>query len=119
MNGRWFLGVDGGQSSTAALIGDEFGTVVGVGRAGPCNHVSTAESHARFRDAIGGAVGAARRAAGIPEARFTAACLGLSGGPHDKEALVREMISAEHYRITNDAVIALLGAIVLARKEID
>jgi N-acetylglucosamine kinase-like BadF-type ATPase len=34
----------------------------------------------------------------------------LSGGPHDKEALVREIISAEHYRITNDAVIALLGA---------
>ena len=56
---RWFLGVDGGQSSTSALIGDEAGQVVGVGYAGPCNHVSSAESHARFRDAIGGAVGAA------------------------------------------------------------
>lgn len=111
---RWFLGVDGGQSSTAALIGDESGNVVGAGHAGPCNHVSTAESHARFRDAIGGAVNAACQAAGITagikEARFAAACLGLSGGPHDKEALVREMISAEHYRITIDAVIALLGA---------
>ena len=50
------------------------------------------------------------KAAGITEVRFAAACLGLSGGPHDKEALVREMIAAEHYRITNDAVIALLGA---------
>jgi N-acetylglucosamine kinase-like BadF-type ATPase len=110
VSGRWFLGVDGGQSSTAALIGDESGKVVGVGHAGPCNHVSTAESHARFRDAIGGAVNAACQAAGIREARFAAACLGLSGGPHDKEALVREMISAERYHITNDAVIALLGA---------
>ncbi len=110
MSGRWFLGVDGGQSSTAALIGDESGKVVGVGHAGPCNHVSTAESHARFRDAIGGAVSAASQAAGITEARFAAACLGLSGGPHDKDALVREIISAEHYHITNDAVIALLGA---------
>jgi len=107
---RWFLGVDGGQSSTAALVGDESGKVVGVGHAGPCNHVSTAESHARFRDAIGGAVNAACQAAGLMEMRFAAACLGLSGGPQDKEALVREMISAEHYRITNDAVIALLGA---------
>jgi N-acetylglucosamine kinase-like BadF-type ATPase len=107
---RWFLGVDGGQSSTAALIGDESGKVAGVGHAGPCNHVSTAESHARFRDAIGGAVNAACQTAGLTEARFAAACLGLSGGPHDKEALVREMISAEQYRITNDAVIALLGA---------
>ncbi len=110
MNSRWFLGVDGGQSSTAALIGDESGKVVGVGHAGPCNHVSAAESHARFRDAIGGAVTAACRTAGITEARFAAACLGLSGGPHDKEALVREIVSAEHYQITNDAVIALLGA---------
>jgi N-acetylglucosamine kinase-like BadF-type ATPase len=110
MSGRWFLGVDGGQSSTAALIGDESGKVVGVGHAGPCNHVSTVESHARFREAIGGAVNAACQNAGISEPRFAAACLGLSGGPHDKEALVREMISAEQYRITNDAVIALLGA---------
>jgi N-acetylglucosamine kinase-like BadF-type ATPase len=102
--------VDGGQSSTAALIGDESGKVVGVGHAGPCNHVSTAESHARFREAIGGAVDAACQAAGLMEIRFAAACLGLSGGPQDKEALVREMIPAEHHRITNDAVIALLGA---------
>jgi len=107
---RWFLGVDGGQSSTAALIGDESGKVVGVGHAGPCNHVGTAESHARFREAIGGAVDAACQAAGLMEIRFAAACLGLSGGPQDKEALVREMIPAEHHRITNDAVIALLGA---------
>jgi N-acetylglucosamine kinase-like BadF-type ATPase len=107
---RWFLGVDGGQSSTAALIGDESGRVLGVGHAGPCNHVSTAESHARFRDAIGGAVRSATEAAGLTEVRFAAACLGLSGGPADKEALVRELVAAEHYRITNDAVIALLGA---------
>jgi N-acetylglucosamine kinase-like BadF-type ATPase len=107
---RWFLGVDGGQSSTSALIGDESGRVVGVGYAGPCNHVSSAESQARFRDAIGGAVGVAIKAAGLTESLFAAACLGLSGGPADKEALVRELVAAEQYRITNDAVIALLGA---------
>src|SRR5665213_3257836 len=107
---RWFLGVDGGQSSTSALIGDESGRVVGVGNAGPCNHVSTAESHARFCDAIGGAVGAALKASGLTDVRFAAACLGLSGGPADKEALVRELVGAEQYRISNDAVIALLGA---------
>ena len=107
---RWFLGVDGGQSSTSALIGDEAGQVVGIGYAGPCNHVSTAESHARFCDAIGGAVGAALKAAGLSDVRFAAACLGLSGGPADKEVLARELVAAEQYRITNDAVIALLGA---------
>ena len=107
---RWFLGVDGGQSSTTALIGDETGRVAGMGRGGPCNHVSSAEARTRFIDAMGGAVGAALRAAGIAEAMFEAACLGLSGGPDDKEALVRDLVHAQKYSITNDAVIALVGA---------
>ena len=107
---RWFLGVDGGQSSTSALIGNESGRVAGVGYAGPCNHVSGAESQARFRDAIGGAIRSALAAAGLTEVRFEAACLGLSGGPADKEVLIHELVPAEHYRVTNDAVIALLGA---------
>ena len=92
------------------MIGDESGRVVGVGRAGPCNHVSTAESEARFREAIGGAVAAAASAAGLKEATFAAACLGLSGGPADKDALVREMVGAEKYVVTTDAVVALTGA---------
>ena len=33
---RLYIGIDGGQSSTTALIGDETGRVLGVGRAGPC-----------------------------------------------------------------------------------
>ncbi|MBL8219608.1 MAG: ATPase, partial [Bryobacterales bacterium] len=31
----YFLGVDGGQSSTTAMIGDETGRVIGYGRGGP------------------------------------------------------------------------------------
>ena len=107
---KCFLGVDGGQSSTSALIGDDTGRILGVGHAGPCNHVSTAESRAKFLEAIGGAVRAAVEAAGLAQMRFAVACLGLSGGPADKEALVREIVDAEKYLITNDAVIALAGA---------
>ncbi len=43
-----FLGVDGGQSSTEALIGDEAGRVLGTGLGGPCNHVGAAEGPAMF-----------------------------------------------------------------------
>jgi N-acetylglucosamine kinase-like BadF-type ATPase len=107
---KYFLGIDGGQSSTTAMIGDEAGRVLGVGRAGPCNHVHGAESQAKFREAIGGAVRSAAAAAGIADVYFTGACLGLSGGPDDKEALVKEILSAEKYSIVNDAVIALMGA---------
>jgi N-acetylglucosamine kinase-like BadF-type ATPase len=107
---RWFLGVDGGQSSTTALIGDETGRVAGMGRGGPCNHVSSAEARTRFTKALGAAIGAALHAAGITEANFETACLGLSGGPADKDALVRDLVPAQKYSITNDAVIALMGA---------
>jgi len=35
----YFLGVDGGKSSTCALIGDRTGRVLGCGYSGPSNHV--------------------------------------------------------------------------------
>ena len=38
---HYFAGIDGGQSSTTCLIGDETGLVMGVGEAGPCNHAGS------------------------------------------------------------------------------
>jgi N-acetylglucosamine kinase-like BadF-type ATPase len=107
---RLFLGVDGGQSSTVALIGDDAGRVVGVGRAGPCNHVRGPESRRRFAEAVDGSVKAALEETGVKSATFEAACLGFSGGSEDKETLARELISAKTYAFTHDALIALLGA---------
>jgi N-acetylglucosamine kinase-like BadF-type ATPase len=107
---RLFLGVDGGQSSTTALVGDESGRVLGVGRGGPCNHVGAAEGRAKFLSAVGGCLREALGQAGLSEARFEAACLGFSGGPADKDALTREIVSAERYAITDDGLIALAGA---------
>ena len=48
--------------------------------------------------------------AGLRRAEFEAACLGFSGGPADKETLVRELLSARHLTVTIDAVVALAGA---------
>lgn len=107
----YFLGVDGGQSSTTALVADESGQVVGIGRGGPCNHVSGEEARARFNAAIAGAVDQALEAAGLAGGvEFEGACFGFSGGPADKEALVRELFSIRHAAVTNDALIALVGA---------
>jgi N-acetylglucosamine kinase-like BadF-type ATPase len=105
-----FLGVDGGQSGTTALIGDEGGRVIGVGHGGPCNHTSGAEGRDRFLSALRSAVGEALSQAGVRDATFTAACLGLSGGPADKDALAREVVRSEHYSIVHDGLIALVGA---------
>jgi N-acetylglucosamine kinase-like BadF-type ATPase len=109
---RYFLGVDGGQSSTTALIGDETGRVAGMGRGGPCNHVGASEGRAKFVAAIQSSLRAACSQAGLDAAtiRFTSACLGLSGGPADKESILREILASDRTVVTDDALIALAGA---------
>jgi len=107
---QYFLGVDGGQSSTTALVGDESGRVLGGGRGGPCNHVGAAEGRAKFIGAITTSVAAAREQAGLAHVRFASACLGFSGGPADKEAILREILPADRMIVTDDALIALAGA---------
>jgi N-acetylglucosamine kinase-like BadF-type ATPase len=109
---KLFLGVDGGQSSTIALIGDEAGRVVGSGEGGPCNHTAAAEGRARFVRAVENSVSAACGQAGVEfrDVRFEAACFGLSGGPDDKRPILTEILRAERLVVATDAVAALAGA---------
>jgi N-acetylglucosamine kinase-like BadF-type ATPase len=109
---EYFLGVDGGQSSTTAVIGDADGKIVGWASAGPCNHVAAAEAKAKFQRVIRECVSQAARRAGIEQARyrFKSACFGMSGGAADKAALLHELMDAEHWIVTHDAMIALAGA---------
>src|SRR5262245_13301712 len=106
---RLFLGVDGGQSSTTAIIGDENGRVLGSGRGGPCNHVQGHEGKPKFIHAIGGCVGTACRDAGLDAASavFEAVCAGFSGGPADKRDLLAEIVRTQSLHVTTDALIAL------------
>ncbi len=110
--GELFLGVDGGQSSTTALIGDENGKILGAGKGGPCNHVKTGDGREKFANAIRGCVGDACRQAGVDmdTVVFESACLGFSGGPKDKEPILQEMIRSRRMQVTTDAPIALAGA---------
>lgn len=105
---RYFLGIDGGQSSTTALIGDESGRVVGYGRGGPCNHVKGPEGRTKFVNAISGCVGQANSELG--DIQFTSICGGFSGGPADKKSLLEEMFPGSNIFTTNDGLIALTGA---------
>jgi N-acetylglucosamine kinase-like BadF-type ATPase len=109
---RLFLGVDGGQSGTTAVIGDETGRVLGTGEAGPCNHATAAEGRAKLERAVAGSLAAACAEAGLdPHAiRFSAACFGMSGGPEDKHAILEAILRADKLLVTNDAVTALAGA---------
>lgn len=109
---KLYLGVDGGQSGTAALIGDETGRILGAGEAGPCNHAAAGEGRAKLERAVSGSVASACAAAGLDAAtvEFEAACFGMSGGPEDKEEILARAIRTRRLRVTTDAVIALAGA---------
>lgn len=109
---KLFLGVDGGQSGTTALIGDETGRILGTGEAGPCNHAEFAEGRAKLERAITGSLAGACAQAGLDPStlEFEAACFGMSGGPDDKRHILAEILRVKHLMVTNDAVIALAGA---------
>jgi N-acetylglucosamine kinase-like BadF-type ATPase len=109
---QYFLGVDGGQSSTRACIGDQTGRIVGVGSGGPSNHVSGAEARAKFVAAIQSSLHGACAQAGlnIETVRFAGACLGFSGGPAGKEPILSEILRSDRTLVTDDALIALTGA---------
>ena len=110
---KLFLGVDGGQSSTMAVIGDDTGRIVGLGQDGPCNHVkSVDEGREKFLRVIGGCITKASASLDREGEIFTfeAACLGFSGGPADKKAILEEMLSTKNLTVTTDALIALTAA---------
>ena len=109
---RFFLGVDGGQSGTTAVIGDETGRVLGGGEAGPCNHAGAGEGRAKLERAVLNSLQGACQAAGLdPDTvSFAAACFGMSGGPEDKQDILAAILRTERLLVTTDAVTALAGA---------
>jgi N-acetylglucosamine kinase-like BadF-type ATPase len=109
---KLFLGVDGGQSSTTALIGDEHGHILGRGAGGPCNHATAAEGRANLERAVSASVAAACLEANLDPVtvHFAAACFGMSGGPHDKQTILAALLPADRVIVTHDAAIALSGA---------
>jgi N-acetylglucosamine kinase-like BadF-type ATPase len=94
--------VDGGQSSTKAVIGDRSGRVLAAGNGGPCNHPAGVRE----------SVEAACSAAGLDASTvcFEAACCGMSGGPEDKRETLAQALRTRRLIVTTDAAIALAGA---------
>ncbi len=109
---KLYLGIDGGQSSTKALIGDEAGRILGEGTGGPCNHARKGEGRARLERGLRDSVDAACEMADLDfsSVEFEAACLGMSGGPDDKREIAAGILRALRLEVTGDAEIALAGA---------
>ncbi len=105
-----FAGIDGGQSSTAAVIGDERGTILGRGVAGPADEVGEQSDSTRLRDALRNALEDARRNAALPAAvRFAAVVAGISGY-EGRIYGAQPQLSSDRIVLRHDAPIAHAGA---------
>ncbi len=108
---RYYAGIDGGQSSTVAVVVDEGGRVRGRGAAGPADHVEEPPGSRKCADACAAALGRALEAAGLArDTRFEAVHAGISGFDAGFDG-VRPAFAARTMRIEHDAPIALAGAV--------
>ena len=108
---RYVAGIDGGQSSTSAVVVDEKGVVRGRGGAGPADHVDEPPGSRKFADACTNAVARALEAAGLPhDTRFAAVHAGLSGYDEHFDG-ARPAFAADSVRVQHDAPVALAGAV--------
>ncbi|MDQ6944661.1 MAG: ATPase, partial [Candidatus Eremiobacteraeota bacterium] len=108
---RYVAGIDGGQSSTTAVVVDEKGVVRGRGGAGPADHVDEPPGSRKFADACTTALLRALEAAGLPrDTRFAAVHAGLSGYDEHFDG-VRPVFGSDTVRVQHDAPVALAGAV--------
>ena len=112
----YVLGVDGGASSTRALIGTTDGELLGFGRAGPSNHLQGEAGRRRLRNALTGSITAALEQSGVDPAAIDACWLGMTGtwGDPDDHALItritRELVGCPNIAVGGDVHAALVGA---------
>jgi len=104
-------GIDGGQSSTVALIADETGRIVGRGAAGPADEIGAGPESTRLRYAIHDALDDAIAGAGIgADATFAAIVAGISGYNGTQRGRPPQLPSA-CVKLMHDAPIAHAGAL--------
>jgi N-acetylglucosamine kinase-like BadF-type ATPase len=127
-----FAGIDGGQSSTIAMIGDERGRVLGRGAAGACDEVGEDAQSTKLADALHGALLDATKNATLANgSRFASIVAAISGYegriygaqpqlPTDVLKVVHDAQAAHAAAFGGDAgvvVIAGTGSVVYARDE--
>src|SRR5690348_10321079 len=107
----YFAGIDGGQSSTVALVADETGRIVGRGSAGPADEIGAGPDSTRLHDALHGALAAARSDAGLDaDCTFAAIVAGISGYNGKLRGRAPQLPSAR-VKLMHDAPIAHAGAL--------
>lgn len=105
---RYVIGVDGGQTSTTAVVADESGCLLGIGHGGPANHIHEPGGGERIRRSLSDAIRGALTMADLENARIAAACLGMTGGGDEAmRALCAPLVPSDTILFGQDTRIAL------------
>lgn len=108
-----YLGVDGGQSHTAAVVADADGHVLGRGHGGPSNHAEQPGGRERLRRAVEESVAVALAKiddCSIQNTKFAAAHCAMTGAGDYKLEIISDVIRAQQLTVGHDAPAALAGA---------
>ncbi len=112
----YFLGIDGGQSHTSALVADARGNILGRGGAGASNHTREPGGRERLIAAVNTSVAEALNRAEllkkkpVRDFKFASAHLAMCGEPEDKIGIVNGLLTADRIVVGHDAPGALAGA---------
>src|SRR5947209_4072335 len=109
-NSSVVLAVDGGQSSTLAMVATPGGRILGTGLAGPSNHVHQPGGLARLDNALRQSIGGALQSAGCAADAVSHACFGMTGAVTETLAIVPQILPAAQFQAHYDMVTALAGA---------
>ena len=108
--GDLILAIDGGQSTTLALLAAPDGTILGAGLGGPANHVHEPGGMERMRRTLRQVTEGAFAAAGLPFGPVHCACFGMTGNMDAAQEIAREFLVVDTLRVVHDSVTALAGA---------
>jgi glucosamine kinase len=106
-----FAGIDAGQSSTNAVIGDETGAILARGDAGPGDEIGAHSSSTRLRNALEGSLASAMATADLAsDTRFERIVVGISGYEGRVYGEYPQLPS-DHLQLVHDSRIAHAGAL--------
>lgn len=104
------VAVDGGQTSTLAIVATPGGRILGAGLAGPSNHVHQPGGLARLESALRQSIGGALQTAGCTADQVTYVCLGMTGAVKEAVPIAAQILPAARIQVYYDMVTALAGA---------
>lgn len=110
---RLFLGVDGGQTATKTVVGDEQGRIVANASGGPSNHTEEPGGPERLESVVLSTIREALTSIRIPnpaDHKFAAACFGMTGETEIKTRILKRIVHTERLSVVHDSVNALAGA---------